>query len=33
VAEVALAGPDDLARYDLTPKTLEVITRARDLAG
>ena len=33
VAEVALADPDSLARYDLTPKTLEVIGRARALAG
>ena len=33
VAEVALADPDDLAPYDLTPKTLEVIARARSLAG
>jgi 8-oxo-dGTP diphosphatase len=32
VAEVALAAPDDLARYDLTPKTIEVIGRARALA-
>jgi ADP-ribose pyrophosphatase YjhB (NUDIX family) len=32
VAEVILAGPDDLARYDLTPKTIEVIGRARALA-
>jgi ADP-ribose pyrophosphatase YjhB (NUDIX family) len=33
VAEVVLAGPDDLARYELTPKTLDVIGRARALAG
>jgi ADP-ribose pyrophosphatase YjhB (NUDIX family) len=33
VAEVALANPDDLAGFDLTPKTLEVIARARSLAG
>jgi len=33
VAEVALAAPDELARYALTPKTLEVIARARGLAG
>jgi ADP-ribose pyrophosphatase YjhB (NUDIX family) len=33
VAEVALAEPDDLARYGLTAKTLEVIERARALAG
>ena len=33
VAEVALADPGDLAAYDLTPKTLEVIGRARALAG
>jgi len=32
VAEVVLADPDDLARYDLTPKTMEVISRARALA-
>jgi len=28
VSDVALADIDDLARYDLTPKTLEVIARA-----
>jgi 8-oxo-dGTP diphosphatase len=33
VAEVALAEMGDLARYDLTPKTAEVIARARALAG
>jgi len=33
VAEIALVDPDELARYDLTPKTLEVIGRARTLAG
>jgi 8-oxo-dGTP diphosphatase len=33
VAEVALVDPDDLERYDLTPKTSEVIGRARTLAG
>jgi ADP-ribose pyrophosphatase YjhB (NUDIX family) len=33
VAEIALVEPDDLARHDLTPKTLEVIGRARTLAG
>ena len=33
VAEVALAEPGDLARYGLTAKTLEVIERARALAG
>ena len=33
VAEVALVDPEDLARYDLTPKTLEMIGRARALAG
>jgi len=33
VAEVALAEPCDLARYGLTAKTLEVIERARALAG
>jgi ADP-ribose pyrophosphatase YjhB (NUDIX family) len=31
VAEVALAESGDLVRYDLTPKTLEVIARARAL--
>ena len=31
VAEVALAAVDDLARYDLTPKTIDVITAARRL--
>ena len=33
VAEVTLVGIGDLARYELTPKTIEVIGRARDLAG
>jgi hypothetical protein len=33
VAEVALVEPDDLARYDLTPKTIEVIARAKALAA
>jgi ADP-ribose pyrophosphatase YjhB (NUDIX family) len=33
VAEVALVEMDDLARYDLTPKTCEVIGRARTLSG
>jgi len=33
VAEVVFADPEDLACYDLTPKTLEVIARARALAG
>ena len=33
VAEVVLAGPDELARYELTPKTLDVVSRARTLAG
>ena len=33
VAEVVLADPDDLGRYDLTPKSLEVVRRARELAG
>ena len=33
VAEVALVAPGDLARYDLAPKTIEVIGRARALAG
>ena len=33
VAEVALVEPDDLARYDLTPKTIDVIDRALALAG
>jgi hypothetical protein len=28
VSEVVLADIDDLSRYDLTPKTLEVIARA-----
>jgi ADP-ribose pyrophosphatase YjhB (NUDIX family) len=32
VAEVALADPHDLGRYDLTPKTIEVVGRARSLA-
>ena len=33
VAEVALVDTGDLARYDLTPKTIEVVGRARALAG
>ena len=33
VAEVALADTGDLARFDLTAKTIEVIGRARALAG
>jgi ADP-ribose pyrophosphatase YjhB (NUDIX family) len=33
VSDVVLADPDDLARYDLTPKTMEVIGRARSLAN
>ena len=33
VAEVALAGPGDLDRFDLTPKTIEVIGRARALSA
>ena len=33
VAEVALVEPGDLARYNLTPKTLEVIARAEALAA
>jgi ADP-ribose pyrophosphatase YjhB (NUDIX family) len=33
VAEVALAAADDLDRYGLTPKTGEVIGRARQFAG
>ena len=33
VAEAVLADPDDLAPYDLTPKTLDVIAAARRLAG
>ena len=32
VSEVALVEIDDLARYELTPKTIEVITRALDLS-
>lgn len=32
VSEVALVEIDDLGRYDLTPKTIEVITRALDLS-
>jgi ADP-ribose pyrophosphatase YjhB (NUDIX family) len=32
VSEVVLADPDDLARFDLTPKTIEVIGRARAIA-
>ena len=31
VAEAVLADPDDLGRFDLTPKTLEVIAAARRL--
>ena len=33
VSEVTLAEPGDLARYNLTPKTIEVIARAKALAG
>ena len=33
VAEVALVDTADLARYDLTAKTIEVVGRARSLAG
>jgi len=33
VAEVVLADPDDLGLYELTPKSLEVVRRARELAG
>ena len=33
VAEVALAETDDLTPYDLTPKTIEVIGRARALSA
>jgi 8-oxo-dGTP diphosphatase len=33
VAEVVLADPDELAPFDLTPKTLEIIAAARRLAG
>lgn len=33
VADVALVEIGDLARYDLTPKTIEVIGRARTLAS
>ena len=33
VSEVALADPDGLGSYELTPKTAEVIARARTLAG
>jgi ADP-ribose pyrophosphatase YjhB (NUDIX family) len=33
VAEVALVEAGDLPRYDLTPKTIEVIGRARAAAG
>jgi ADP-ribose pyrophosphatase YjhB (NUDIX family) len=33
VAEVALADVGDLARYDLTPKTIDVIARAKALAA
>jgi ADP-ribose pyrophosphatase YjhB (NUDIX family) len=33
VAEVALAETGDLTRYDLTPKTIEVIGRARARSG
>jgi len=32
VADVVLAGVDDLARYDLTPKTLDVIAAARRMS-
>ena len=32
VAEVALVEPGDLAQYGLTPKTIEVIARAKALA-
>jgi 8-oxo-dGTP diphosphatase len=32
VANVVLADVDDLARYDLTPKTTEVIARARRMS-
>jgi ADP-ribose pyrophosphatase YjhB (NUDIX family) len=32
VSEVALVDLEDLARYDLTPKTIEVITHARGQA-
>ena len=32
VADVVLAGVDDLARYDLTPKTLAVIEAARRMS-
>ena len=33
VAEAALVDIGDLARYELTPKTIDVIGRARTLAG
>jgi ADP-ribose pyrophosphatase YjhB (NUDIX family) len=33
VAEVALVDPAGLAAYELTPKTIEVVGRARALAG
>jgi ADP-ribose pyrophosphatase YjhB (NUDIX family) len=33
VAEVALVEIGDLARYDLTPKTIEVIARAKVLSA
>ncbi len=33
VAEVALVEIDDLARYELTPKTIDVIGRAMAIAG
>ena len=33
VSEVILADPDGLGPYELTPKTAEVIARARTLAG
>jgi 8-oxo-dGTP diphosphatase len=33
VAEAVLADPDDLAPFDLTPATLDVIATARRLAG
>jgi hypothetical protein len=31
VSAVELADPDDLARFDLTPKTIEVVRRAMEL--
>ncbi|MEW5982403.1 MAG: NUDIX hydrolase [Acidobacteriota bacterium] len=33
VTEVALADADELGSYDLTPKTIEVIARARQMAA